>query len=451
VNKSMNTSPHITKLLNELENIANANWREWGIPNATAADFVIWAKSRASQAVNEVKSEIALAEQQEVTAFAKQRRGMGFDEAQGKPPQQESEYITAVQAQELGAGNAEFQYDGGEWKVCSKWCVYNDNEDWKYRAIKQAQAEHPENRYVRQSNELDCPACGGSGHKDDVKAQPEPVGVHLSTNPENAKLVYAEPVDPDDVRIELVVALNSLASDFEIATYSMKKGSEDRVKAEGAIAHAMKIHAKHNQNGRIFTNETAPVDPHADLRAEYAKQVEEGTTWFYLWELQNCKGEWLNIGCRSWATDVAYRYTDISCYVSKDGEPAIRMLRTEAQELQRQTKDTHDWFTTGGALVVIDLLFGDKGTYTYRTKATIMLGGNMVTPAQAAAEWEAKKDTHDAWYKSNQTNGFEKRKKVHFDLHSATGKPEYELRPKQPIWTGSREDVIALLKELELL
>jgi hypothetical protein len=37
----------------------------------------------------------------------------------------------------------------------------------------------------------------------------------------------------------------------------------------------------------------------------------------------------------------------------------------------------------------------------------------------------AKKDTHDAWYKSNQTNGFEKRKKVHFDLHSATGKPEY--------------------------
>lgn len=33
------------------------------------------------------------------------------------------------------------------------------------------ESEHPEDRYVRQSNELDCPHCGGSGHKDDLKQQ----------------------------------------------------------------------------------------------------------------------------------------------------------------------------------------------------------------------------------------------------------------------------------------
>jgi hypothetical protein len=35
--------------------------------------------------------------------------------------------------------------------------------------------EHPEDRYVRGYSELDCPMCGGSGHKDDAKF-PGPVG-----------------------------------------------------------------------------------------------------------------------------------------------------------------------------------------------------------------------------------------------------------------------------------
>lgn len=87
-----------------------------------------------------------------------------------------------------------------------------------------------------------------------------------------------------------------------------------------------------------------PVDPHAALRAEYAKQIAEGTTGFHLWEASALPNKWTDIGIPDWSLNLQYRCTDISCIVSKDGEPAIRMLRTEAQALQRQTKDTHDWF-----------------------------------------------------------------------------------------------------------
>jgi hypothetical protein len=212
---------------------------------------------------------------------------------------------------------------------------------------------------------------------------------------------------------------------------------------------ANEIALAEQQETYITAAQPEPVDPHAALRAEYAKQVEEGTTGFYLWELQNCKGEWLNIGCRSWATDVAYRCTDISCYVSIDGEPAIRMLRTEAQELQDKTRDECDWFTPFGSQLDVDddfFSFGSNGTYTYRTKGTIKLDGNMVTPEQAAAEWEAKKETHDLWYRSDRVDWC-----IWFlkQLNKVENHNEhYELRPKEPTWTGSRDDVIALLKEV---
>jgi prefoldin subunit 5 len=67
---------------------------------------------------------------------------------------------------------------------------------------------------------------------------------------------------------------------------------------------------------------------------------------------------------------------DISCYVSKDGDTAIRMLRTDAQELQRQTKDTHDWFEPLCYLPVwphVKINFNPKASspYRYCTKATI--------------------------------------------------------------------------------
>lgn len=60
---------------------------------------------------------------------------------------------------------------------------------------------------------------------------------------------------PDDApvgscaRIELVVALQVLASHYENALYVFGDDSEARRKAEGDIAHAMKVAARHLYNG----------------------------------------------------------------------------------------------------------------------------------------------------------------------------------------------------------
>jgi hypothetical protein len=56
------------------------------------------------------------------------------------------------------------------------------------------------------------------------------------------------------------------------------------------------------------------------------------------------------------------------CYVSKDGEPAKRMLRTEAQELQAELGDTVEWkHPSMNIYAGVSLGFSVKGTYTYRT------------------------------------------------------------------------------------
>jgi hypothetical protein len=206
-----------------------------------------------------------------------------------------------------------------------------------------------------------------------------------------------------------------------------------------------------------------PVDPHADnfaeeshpaYRAMYAKQVAEGTTGFYLWEYKaetdtDLPDDWTQELPEFYST-LQYRCTDISCYVSKDGEPAIRMLSTEAQELQRKLGDTVEWNLFGTTLQWegVVFTFDAERTYTYRTKATIKLDGRMVTPEQAAAEWEAKKETHDVWFTVSHGAW------VPCSNTQFRGNGEYELRPKalkQPTWTGSREDVIALLKEVGVL
>jgi hypothetical protein len=136
-----------------------------------------------------------------------------------------------------------------------------------------------------------------------------------------------------------------------------------------------------------------PVDPHAALRAEYAKQVAEGTTGFYLWEVLEGDTWKKRDSINNLYPVLKYRFTDLSCYVSKDGKPAIRMLKAEARELQRNTKHTHDWFVKG-----------------------------------------AGKDFHELTVA------------VSFVPLYAEGF-KYELRLKQPVWTGSRDDVLALLKE----
>lgn len=58
-------------------------------------------------------------------------------------------------------------------------------------------------------------------------------------------------------RIELVVAIHDLASNFENSLYAFGDDAEARKKAEGDIAHAMKIAAKHNQNGQGCTAHNA--------------------------------------------------------------------------------------------------------------------------------------------------------------------------------------------------
>jgi hypothetical protein len=208
-----------------------------------------------------------------------------------------------------------------------------------------------------------------------------------------------------------------------------------------------------------------PVDPHATLRAEYIRQrdavpCELG---FYLWKGKNANSSnWHDAtGCDIFfAKDCEYRYTDISCYVAKDDEiTATRMLRTAAQELQRKLGDTVDWFNpvgdlAGGGFAREIFNFTSEGTYTYRTRATIKLDGNMVTPEQAKAEWKAKRETHERFVKWENADSFTALiNNVAFLPHSHE-KFEYELRPtalKQVDWTGSREDVIALLKEKELI
>jgi hypothetical protein len=81
--------------------------------------------------------------------------------------------------------------------------------------------------------------------------------------------------------------------------------------------------------------------------------------------------------------------------------------------------------------------------------ATIKLDGRMVTPEQAAAERDAKKETHELWYRSDRVDWCIWRLKQWNTVEDHN--EQYELRPKQPTWTGSRDDVIALLKEIELL
>jgi hypothetical protein len=138
------------------------------------------------------------------------------------------------------------------------------------------------------------------------------------------------------------------------------------------------------------------VDPHAALRAEYAKQVAEGTVGFYLWECDSLlkPSGFVYINTPEFYSKLQYRCTDISCMVALKGEPAKRMLRTEAQKLQRELGDTVEW--------VFDGLKVDKD---YQIK-------------------------------------FDRPKEVY----------AYKLKPaKQPKWTGSRDDVLALLKEKGLL
>jgi hypothetical protein len=73
------------------------------------------------------------------------------------------------------------------------------------------------------------------------------------------EFLAAQPAPVPCARNELVTAIHSLASNFENSLYAFRDDTEARRKATGDIAHAMKIAAKHNQNGPGCS--AAPVPP----------------------------------------------------------------------------------------------------------------------------------------------------------------------------------------------
>jgi HNH endonuclease len=118
---------------------------------------------------------------------------------------------------------------------------------------------------------------------------------------------------------------------------------------------------------------TPATDNHAALRAEYAKQVKEGTTGFYLWEFQSdgFPKQTPTHYAPEFRAHAKYFCTDISCMVAKQGEPAKRMLRTEAQALQRSLGDAVEWLTPYKSNLKGRKVFAfcEQGTYTYAPKA----------------------------------------------------------------------------------
>jgi hypothetical protein len=136
------------------------------------------------------------------------------------------------------------------------------------------------------------------------------------------------------------------------------------------------------------------------------------------------------------------------------------MTREAAQKLQAELGDTVDWASPQG-LVINDSLnhpfgFSCEGIYTYRTKANLVkLGGELMTREAAIAKYEAVQDKCDIWIKNDVTIVWEMTKLTRkFIVYANECNCEYELRTKPAkvvAWEGSRDDVIALLKEVGLL
>ena len=61
--------------------------------------------------------------------------------------------------------------------------------------------------------------------------------------------------EAESARSELVWAIHTLASHYENALYAFRDDAEALRKAQGDIAHAMGVAAKHNRNGAVITKE----------------------------------------------------------------------------------------------------------------------------------------------------------------------------------------------------
>jgi len=93
----------------------------------------------------------------------------------------------------------------------------------------------------------------------------------------------AQPAPVPCARNELVTAIHSLASNFENSLYAFRNDTEARRKATGDIAHAMKIAAKHNQNGSGCSAAPVPApltDEKIDAIANQPHGGVDPAAWF---------------------------------------------------------------------------------------------------------------------------------------------------------------------------
>jgi hypothetical protein len=172
--------------------------------------------------------------------------------------------------------------------------------------------------------------------------------------------------------------------------------------------------------------------------------MAEGTTGFYLWEYRFSSNQaWRPLDHEEFFPDHRYRCTDISCYVSKDGEPAVRMLRTEAQELQRQTKDTHDWELNGHSNG-LPYDFDAGSVYNYTPKLCTTVNGESMTVEAVQKMFAATFGSHDWW-----ANGVIEIKYSGWDF-SASSRAKYTHALKKPNLKefSNSEKASALAKEI---
>lgn len=395
------TTPHIARLLKELETIAAADYKKWGMPHATAADFVTWAKSRARHIINEVSAAIALAE-----ANARQAT--------------QEQYITAEQARALGAGNAEWLTSKGNWCMCGATDFLSlsiGGEVIKYRAIQpQAQPEPVEPMVLRSDF--------------DFCMQDKQNAIKLIE--EAYKLICEDKLR--EARELLEKRVNNLTVNIPpfiepAATTCTRSHPHELMTAE---CEALTVIARDNNEKRCA--ELRAVEPHAELKALYAQQVKEGTLDNYVWWFRNGMVEWLSI-----KTDLGifhacneYRCTPKpTCQVRNDDTGELKtMTRESANLLQAETKDTCNWFLNGSTDLNCGFLFENAGIYTYKLKANLVkLDGELLTREAAIAEWESKKDTCGLWY-GNFTGHFFKTNDIDFQPNSNVFVSEYQLRPK---------------------
>ena len=281
---------------------------------------------------------------------------------------QQETYITAKEARKRGAGNAEWLTSKGNWCVCGEKDFLSHSiggEVIKYRAL-QPQAQPEPVDHVKLLGEIYgflqsvCP----DGIADETfRIVPAPIRAQ-------AIAPYVEPRHSIRERVrhtpEAGCAEIAQAQPEPVARCQYCDDTGDVHGIDGEFRSACTA---------CDANKIEPADPHAALRAEYAKQVAEGTTGFYLWEV--LEGDtWQERGrIGNFYPYLQYRRTPKpTCQVQlingfQSGE-VITMTREAARKLQAELGDTVEWFDPESFAPVLKdgFNFTMNGTYTYRTK-----------------------------------------------------------------------------------